>query len=242
METIKYINLADMFMDLTEFMVEPDKKENVEKIEQYKKDLVIRPFLFSEQKDYVVDKTLYDITVEEGDAVSFSGGLEISLTFNALLAYVVNIDYDIPDIYKMPAFYDVLWGSGIGDYILQFCEKDYERVRRRVEQAFSYYNLKELLDIVSRMDTTSVSGLTEAFKNFTTAGSTEFIKTLADFEAYKDPRLVQIKEGVDNAAYEAAKAVGKATEKTRAEASKQEEDVMEVKNTNRIVRSVIGKK
>ena len=119
---IEYINTNQMFIRLVEFMMNPDKKENIEAFEEIKKAIVIRPFLSLDQKEYVIQKTIYAIAVDEDATESiFVSGLEISLTFNALLAYVVNIDYDIPDFYKTSDYYDVFWGSGLADYILQFC-------------------------------------------------------------------------------------------------------------------------
>ena len=121
-KSMNYIDLTEMFMDCAEFMVAPNNPEKIEKIEKLKKSLIIRPFVPMEQKKDVIVKTLYDINVKDENGESFIEGLEISLTFNALMAYIVNVDYDIPDFYKQTEFYDVFWGSGVADYVLRFCE------------------------------------------------------------------------------------------------------------------------
>ena len=233
---IEYINTNQMFIRLVEFMMNPDKKENVEAFEEIKKVIVIRPFLSLEQKEYVIQKTIYDIAVDEDATESiFVSGLEISLTFNALMAYVVNIDYDIPDFYKTSDYYDVFWGSGLADYILQFCERDYNHLKEMILQAFSFSNLKVLLQTVSEMNPDSVKELTESFKSFTTTTSPATIKAIADIEAGRDPLLTSIKETIEGSAYETADKIQKeaqeAKKKAREEKRKIEEKAV-TKSTN----------
>ena len=151
------IDILDLFDALSIFVSDPSNKETMEKVEDFKQKLIIRNFLPLAQKEAVVLKTLYDIKAVDTEAQHFVSALEVSLTFNALMAYVVNIDYDIEQTLKDEIFYDVFWVSGLGDYILGFCEKDFNRVKDMVQTMVSFENLKELLEEISKMTPDSVS-------------------------------------------------------------------------------------
>lgn len=225
-KSMNYIDLTEMFMDCAEFMVAPNNPEKIEKVEKLKKSLIIRPFVPMEQKKDVIVKTLYDINVKDESGESFIEGLEISLTFNALMAYIVNVDYDIPDFYKQTEFYDVFWGSGVADYVLRFCEQDFNRLKDMVYQAWSFSNLQVLVETVSQMDFESVQELTNSFKNFTLETSPETIKAIADIEAGRDPRITLMRKNIEDIAYDVAmKKVEKVGKSEKVEVASEKKNV-----------------
>lgn len=195
------IDILDLFDALSIFVSDPSNKEAVEKVEDFKQKLVIRNFLPLAQKEAVVLKTLYDIKAVDTEAQHFVSALEVSLTFNALMAYVVNIDYDIEQTLKDEIFYDVFWVSGLGDYILGFCEKDFNRVKDMVQTMVSFENLKELLEEISKMTPDSIDRFTSAFKNFSLESNSEIIRNLADIARHQDPLLTKVKDSVVEGAW-----------------------------------------
>lgn len=195
------IDILDLFDALSIFVSDPSNKEAMEKVEDFKQKLVIRNFLPLAQKEAVVLKTLYDIKAVDTEAQHFVSALEVSLTFNALMAYVVNIDYDIEQTLKDEIFYDVFWVSGLGDYILGFCEKDFNRVKDMVQTMVSFENLKELLEEISKMTPDSIDRFTSAFKNFSLESNSEIIRNLADIARHQDPLLTKVKDSVVEGAW-----------------------------------------
>ena len=163
--------------------------------------LVIRNFLPLTQKEAVMLKTLYDIKAVDTEAQHFASALEVSLTFNALMAYVVNIDYDIEQTLKDEIFYDVFWVSGLGDYILSFCERDFNRVKDMVQTMVSFENLKELLEEISKMTPDSIDRFTSTFKNFSLESNSEIIRNLADIARHQDPLFTKVKDSVVEGAW-----------------------------------------
>ena len=212
------ISILDLFEVLGDFVADPADEEVAQKVSDYKSKLVIRNFLPMKQKEAAMLKTLYDIQVVDVESHHFSAAMEISLTFNALLAYVVNIDYDIQETLKDEIFYDVFWVSGLGDYILSFCEKDYNRLRDMVERMISFENLKELLEEVSKMAPDSIDRLTDIFKSFSLKDNSELIRNLADIARHQDPLLTKVKDSVVEGAW---KEINKAQEKAKAEEEKE---------------------
>lgn len=195
------IDILDLFDALSIFVSDPSNKETMEKVEDFKQKLIIRNFLPLAQKEAVVLKTLYDIKAVDTEAQHFVSALEVSLTFNALMAYVVNIDYDIEQTLKDEIFYDVFWVSGLGDYILGFCEKDFNRVKDMVQTMVSFENLKELLEEISKMTPDSIDRFTSAFKNFSLESNSEIIRNLADIARHQDPLLTKVKDSVVEGAW-----------------------------------------
>ena len=211
------ISILDLFEVLGDFVADPADEEAAQKVSDYKSKLVIRNFLPMKQKEAAMLKTLYDIQAVDVESHHFSAAMEISLTFNALLAYVVNIDYDIQEALKDEIFYDVFWVSGLGDYILGFCEKDYNRLRDMVERMISFENLKELLEEISKMTPESVDRLTDMFKSFSLKDNSELIRNLADIARHHDPLLTKVKDSVVEGAWNE---INKAQEKAKAEEEK----------------------
>ena len=123
------------------------------------------------------------------------------MTFNGLFAYIVNIDYNIEDQLKDEIYYDVFWASGVADYILSFCEKDYERLRDMIRMMISFENLKELLEEISKYTPESIDKLTESFKSFTLKANSDVIRNLADIARNNDPILTGVKENIIEGAW-----------------------------------------
>ena len=132
------VDILDLLDAAAEFLSNPTDEQTYSRFNQMKANLVIRTFLPIEQKRTVMLKTLYDLNVNDMGGENVAVALEISLTFNGLFAYVVHVDYDISDVLKDEAFYDVFWVSGLGDYILGFCEKDFNRLKNMVTSMVSF--------------------------------------------------------------------------------------------------------
>ena len=143
---MKQIDILDLFDALSDYVSDPTNKEAADKVADFKSKMVIRNFLPLAQKEAVMLKTLYDIRAVDTEAQHFVSALEVSLTFNGLMAYVVNIDYDIQQTLKDEIFYDVFWVSGMGDYILSFCEKDYNRVKDMVTNVYDYKDVQQAFE------------------------------------------------------------------------------------------------
>lgn len=202
------IEKMDMFTLLnaaSDYLVDPMDANNEKAFNDLKSKLIVRNFLTMEQKEIVMLKTLYDINAIDLESQHFATALEISLTFNTLLAYVANVEYDVVDYLKDSVFYDMFWMSGLGDYILQFCEKDFERLKGMVMSMISFENIKALLSEISDMNPDSIERLTESFNRFIVETKPDTIKHMAEIvRGTSDPVYRDVADSIEQNAVKAA--------------------------------------
>ena len=167
-------------------------------------NLVIRAYLPMQEKVVALVRMVMDsdkdIDVPEA---FFTAGLEIACCFDGLLSYV-NIEPEVnPDI-KSYENYDLIYQSGLADYILEYCGKDYERLVRMMERTLSYENLTDLVQSMREMDTGSLRELVNTLRNMKDEIDPEVIKNIADIARMNDPALNDLKDTIDNEAVDKA--------------------------------------
>ncbi len=199
---MEYIDIVKVLETCADFLTEPTNKEYESAFNELKSNIVIRQYLSVSEKEMVLQKTILDIKQSDESPFSYVINTEISLTFNALLAYT-NIDSEILDAAKDPQFYDLLWQSGLCDYILQYCQRDYDRLCDMVFHMLSYENLFVLVDELKGLNSEDIARLTDEFKMFRLETKPESLIALGNIAASSDPLLTTIKASVESAAYDA---------------------------------------
>lgn len=193
MEQIAFLDV----IQVCQGFIENPSAENADKLEQLKLKMVIRTYLPMQEK--VV--TLYRITMDADKSTElassvFTAGLEMAFAFTGLLSYT-NIDnLSIPKELKIYECYDALYQSGLADYILSFCEKDYERLTKMMDRTISYENILELLDTMNQIQPDVIRESLEEFKKFRESATPEMLRDMADIMRFNDPHLYEIKERV----------------------------------------------
>lgn len=117
------------------------------------------------------------------------------MVFDGLVAYT-NIEPIWDNTIKNYDSYDILEQSGFIDYVLQFCEKDYNKLARLFERTVSVAHLMSLFEVLENVDGESVKALTTAINKFTNEADGQLVKDVADIMRYNDPELHQLKEDV----------------------------------------------
>ena len=119
--TYKIYEIHEVLAAAAEWAQNPENTDAAEALENIKNSLVIKDYMPLKQKELCLNKMLIDIYVEKDSADAFSVGTEIAMLFDCLLGYVVNLNQDIDTLFKDTEFYDLLYISGIVNYILGFC-------------------------------------------------------------------------------------------------------------------------
>ena len=209
MEEDKIFQIYEILAAAAEWLNDPENEEKAKAFEEIKTALVIRDYMPLGQKELVMRKALIDMRSDE-QVLPYTASVlyEIALLFDCLLAYVVNLDANIDSIYKDASFYDILKLSGIIDYILSFCEKDYDSLRQMADRMISFDNLKELTKNIELASPEQVQRLTDEFKRFTTDTNPEMLKHLGEIMAANDPLLTNIKKNIEDEAFKASQMVG----------------------------------
>lgn len=187
-----------------QFTKHPEDETAVKAYNDMLQNLVIRAYLPMQEKVVALVRMVIDsdkdIDVPEA---FFTAGLEIACCFDGLLSYV-NIEPEVnPDI-KSYENYDLIYQSGLADYILEYCGKDYERLVRMMERTLSYENLTDLVQSMREMDTGSLRELVNTLRNMKDEIDPEVIKNIADIARMNDPALNDLKDTIDNEAVDKA--------------------------------------
>lgn len=203
--TYKIYEIHEVLAAAAEWAQNPENADAAEVLENIKNSLVIKDYMPLKQKELCLNKMLMDIYIEKDNADAFSIGTETAMLFDCLLGYVVNLDQDIDTLFKDVEFYDLLYISGIADYILGFCQIDYNRLEKMAERMISYDNLKNLVEVIDMASPDTVKELTEEFKKFRTDTKPDMLKHLSDIMAGNDPLLTRTKKTMEDGAFNAIK-------------------------------------
>lgn len=199
---MKKINFVEFIKVCEEFISNPSDSAKGEAYNEMLSDIVVRSYLPMDEKVLALYKAAIDSNKSTDlPAAAFTGGLELALLFDGLLTYT-NVDNDISAQCKTYEVYDIIYRSGVADYILQFCKTDYERLVRMMERTISYENLLELIQMMQKLDTLELKESIAEFKEIQSKIDPDVLKNLTLIMQYNDPMLYQLKEDVVDTALE----------------------------------------
>lgn len=209
MEENKTYYIYEVLATAAKWLENPEDEEAALAFSELQRGLVVREYMPIGQKEIVLRKALIDMRTDE-EIMPYTASIlyEIALVFDCLLAYVVNMDSNIDNLYKDASFYDILKLSGLINYILSFCGKDYEDLRKMADRMISFDNLTELAKNIEITSPEQIDRLTNEFKRFRTETNPEILKRLGDMAAINDPLLYKIKDNIENEAFKASQIVG----------------------------------
>lgn len=210
MKLKEILNVCDAFVK------KPEDEAAVKAYNDMLQGLVIRAYLPMQEKVIALVRMIMDsdkdIDVPE---TFFTAGLEIACCFDGLLSYV-NIDPEVNLEIKNYENYDLIYQSGLADYILEYCGKDYECLVRMMERTLSYQNLTELIQSIREINVGGLSEAAEKIREIKDEIDPEVIRNIADIARMNNPALNNLKNTIDNEAVDKAfeeKTEGKETEK-----------------------------
>lgn len=201
-EEKKTYEIYEILSVVAEWLQDPQNEDLYNAVEEIKHNLVVKEYMPIRQKELCLRKALIDMRADEALPYTCSVLYEIAILFDGLLGYVVNLNPDIDAFYKDGDFYDLLWLSGIIDYILGFCKEDYERLKRMADRMISFDNLKEITNGIQLTSPEQIDRLTNEFKRFTIETNPEILKSIGKILENNDPLLTEIKNNIEDMAYE----------------------------------------
>ena len=200
----KIVDMLDLLDVTAQWLVDPNNEEYCAELNKIKSNLIIKAFLPMEAKKALVQEVIMRVTTADNPLYGFAENLELSLTFDVLMAYT-NIEWEDGLEVKDAAFYDSLWASGVCDMILEYCRSDYERVVRMVENMFSFENLYNLVETINKMTPDSVDELTKEVKRIRLESDPQILHDYATLARAGDPILHKMADAIEETAYKAAK-------------------------------------
>lgn len=208
-EEPKIYQIYEILAAAAEWLDDPENEEKANLFETIKSQLIVREYMPLGQKEICLRKAIIDVRSDE-ELMPYTASIlyEIAILFDCLLAYVVNLEPDIDNLYKDASFYDLIVMSGLKDYILSFCGEDYEDMRHMADRMITFDNLKELTKTLEVASPEAVNELTREFKNFTADTNIEMIKHLGEIMAHDDPLMTKVKGAIEEGAFRYAQTVG----------------------------------
>jgi len=202
------IDIMDVLVAAAEFLDDPDNEDKFNAFDDIKRKTVVRSFMPLRRKSAVVNKIWKEIQNRDSDIYDFGSAIEISLTFDALLAYT-NINPDINQVIKDFDFYDILWASGYCDMILEYCEHDYHRIYAMIDRLIANQNIGELLDVLDNIKYDKIEDLSRTINRFKLNVDPKVIHDLAKIVGSQDAAVKELNEAIDSAAMDVVKAIEK---------------------------------
>lgn len=207
MEKKEYINLLDVLNVCIEFLRNPTE-ENVQKLDEIKRDMVVKSYLALEQKRIALANILFDIKIDGDLAIDFTVALAMALNFHGLLAYT-NIIGGEDTVLHEPAIYDILQECGIFEEIEKYAGKDFAKLESMVHDAINFERIKELVETMSTMDYDKLEEGIKALRAFKMDLDPSVLTALGNITAQNDPILHRIKETIEDGAYKASQEIQK---------------------------------
>lgn len=198
------MKLKEILVVCDSFIKAPEDETALKAYNDMLQGLTIRTYLPMQEKVIALVRMIIDGDKDlDVPASMFTASLEIACLFDGLLSYV-NIEPEVDTEIKNYENYDLLYQSGFADYVLGFCEKDYERLVRMMERTFSFQNLTELTDSMRELDTGKLVELKGAIQDAIKSADPEMVKNLADIMRSNDPNLERLKRRIDENAVDEA--------------------------------------
>lgn len=193
MEEIEKIPLKVAIDICKAFVQDPSNETYITALQDLREKLIIRRYLPIQEKITALYRAIQEADRPYDSASAlFTAGMELAMTFNGLLAYTNISTIGLMDDKTYEA-YDVLHQSGLIDYILRYCNLDYQRLCGMMERTISYENVRELIATLENIDTTSINASMAEFKQFRETATPNMIKDLADIVRFNDPNLYTVK-------------------------------------------------
>lgn len=178
---------------MQEYLKNPADAGAVKSFEELKRSLVIRDYLTAAEKNIVLFRILMDADRDINSTSStFAMAMDLGCVFDGLLSYT-NIDSTIPQEWKTYELYDMFHMSGLVDYILQYCRKDYERLVALVDRTVSFEHLTQLIDVVRKLDNKELKQTLAEFRALQEDMDPNLIRDISDIVRYNDPSLYVLK-------------------------------------------------
>lgn len=192
-----------LFVGICETYIDNPQDEKIATaFQDLQTSLIIRSYMPMQEKVILLYRIITDSDKElDLPAAAFTAGFELACLFDGLLAYT-NVDTNISLKDKTYEKYDIIYQSGIADYILQFCKLDYERFVNMAERILSYGHLADLIETLDGLDTDYIQEALQEFKDMKKNIDSKTIENLATIAYFEDPSLYKLREELQDNALE----------------------------------------
>ena len=180
--------------EIVKFLEKYLKKETSnEAFDLFIQKLNIKSYLPLERKSQILISIIMNVVYTEGFVSELATiDLELRKLFRCLLAYT-DMDMNSVDAYPIDfSTYDIFIESGLYDYILSICEKDYKRLEALLTQALSFESVMQVSMNMAQMNPEQMALDMKEAKKFMDGFSSQDLEHLANIATLTDPLVHDI--------------------------------------------------
>lgn len=193
MEQTNY-TIQELLEICSDFVQNGADAEKMERVEEMKKNFVIRTYIPSDEKTFILRSILAHLKEQELIPQHMAIRAHMVLVFEGLLSYVVNIDKTGVTAYEEPILLDMLYLSGVADYIIDYVGKDWVLLNDLFKDTISFENVAALLKETEMASPEAVENLAKQISWFKGDEAKEVLAKLGDLLSYNDPSMKLFKE------------------------------------------------
>lgn len=180
--------------EIVKFLEKYLKKETSdEAFDLFIKKLNIKPYLPLERKSQILISIIMNVVYTDGFVSELATiDLELRKLFRCLLAYT-DMDMNSVDAYPIDfSTYDIFIESGLYDYILSICGKDYKRLETLLTQALSFESVMQVSMNMAQMNPEQMALDMKEAKKFMEGFSSQDLEHFANIATLTDPLVHDI--------------------------------------------------
>lgn len=161
--------------------------------------LIIKNYLDMDEKVLALTRAFLDADKDVSiPSVFISVAFDLAILFDCLFSYTnINIE-EIQDSDKIYENYDLIYKSGLADYIIEYCEKDYERLVKMAERSLSIEHVSQMLIGLENVDGDSIDEMTRAIIDLKNSSDKEMIHDIATIARAYDPNMEVVKDKLND--------------------------------------------
>ena len=198
----KDVPLSQLLLVAHEATDKPADELAQRELDLWKGKILIREFLPLREKEACLLQitcgldlgTDIDIDQDLG-SINMAANLEASLVRYGLLAYT-NIMDDLEAETSQFAIYDYLSVTGIKDYILGYCQRDYDQLDHMIHTALSFDNMFNITETICGFNPDTVELLVKSLAEMKDSLDKETLQNLVKVINWDDPVTATLKEGI----------------------------------------------
>ena len=172
--------------------------EQAEDFDKIFPQILVKDYLPMAQKENLVAQIVWYTFDKQADEtyIDYMTNFEICLILYGLLGYTT-IENDLQMAALSSAIVDILYECGFVDKILNFCQKDYDRLCTMADRAVNFRTGLELINSIATFDPQQLQELAQELKNTLGGLTPETVRGLVKIAQINDPATLAVAEALD---------------------------------------------
>ena len=173
------IKLSQYIQACVDLKEDPADAVKESKINNFLAQMIIKPYMTLQDKLVVAGSIIYTLA-DEYDALGAASHVEIRKITKGLLSYVTNLENDVYNLQDSYSVYDVILQYGMYDAIIKYCESDFNRLTKIIDETFNFSNIYKLLESAQFFTEDGYKNWEEGMKNLKTELTPDLMKNIQE--------------------------------------------------------------